>query len=579
MKEEVKKVIKKAVGKKIKEFFVEVPTNKKFGDYSTNIALVLAKNLGKNPVEVANEIKNKIKSKLFEKIEVAGPGFINFFITSKVVLENIEKIDEDYGKNDELKNKKVIIDYTDPNPFKEFHIGHLMSNAIGESLSRIFEFEGGKVKRVCYQGDVGIHVAKAIFGAIWLPQQKNIPMPKDDAPLAEKMSFWAQAYAFGASCYENIEQAKKEIVAINKKIFSKFDRSVELGEQGQQYDLSKVFEYYEKGKECSLEHFDQLYKKLNTKFDYFIFESKVSGVGKRIVQKGLDKDIFEEGENGAIIFDGEQFDLHTRVFINSEGLPTYEAKDLGLAEVKYEKYKYDKSVIVTGNEVNEYFKVVLKAMEQVAPALAKKTKHIGHGMLRLPEGKMSSRTGNVVTGESLLNQIEEIIKEKMKDRELSDAERKVISEKVAVGAIRYSILKQNIGSDIIYDFNKSVSFDGDSGPYLQYAHTRAQSVLRKAKEDGVVASFDKLPKEITQLERTINHFPEIVLQAGQSYEPHFILTYLTDLASEFNNYYTKNKIVDKKDENSAYRVALTAAFSQVMKNGMWLLGIDTLERM
>lgn len=560
MKQELKKIIQKTVGTEIFDFSVEVPGEKSHGDYSTNVALVLAKRLGKNPREVAEEIKNKIGgNKLFSKIEIAGPGFINFFIADKYFIDNLKKINKNYGKGAELKNRKTIIDYTDPNPFKEFHIGHLMSNAIGESLSRIFEFEGAKVKRVCYQGDVGMHVAKAIWGVKGMIKSRQTDFK------ADLIKDWAAGYAFGAQMYEDGGDEKREIIEINKKIYDKSDP-----------EINKL---YKQGKEISLKHFDDLYKKLDTKFDYFIFESQVADLGKKIVEKGVKDGIFEKGENGAIIFKGEKFGLHTRVFINSEGLPTYEAKDLGLAETKYKKYAYDKSVIITGNEVNDYFKVMLCAMDKVAPKLAEKTKHIGHGMLRLPEGKMSSRTGKVITGESLIEKVEELVSQKIKDRELSEKERKEITEKVAVGAIRYSILKQSIGSDIIYDFDKSISFEGDSGPYLQYSYTRAQSVLRKAKAEGVKASLKKQPLEITDLEKLMSRFPEAVLQANENYEPHFIVLYLTELAGAFNSYYAKNKIVDKADKFSPYRIALTSAFAKIMKNGMWLLGIETLEKM
>jgi len=567
MKEEIKKIIIKAVNNlgdgvvlpeskaperqalgarpstKISDFSalvsIEVSENPAHGDYSTNAALILAKKLGKNPVEVAKELAGKIKSDLFSKVEVAGPGFINFFLADKVFLDCVKKVDKNFGKNSELKGKKAILDYTDPNPFKEFHIGHLMSNAIGESLSRLFEFQGAKVKRVCYQGDVGIHVAKAIWG-----KMKNPDL------------VWGQAYAFGAQKYEEDENAKKEIQAFNIKIYNKSDK-----------EINKL---YNEGKKESLEHFDEIYKTLGTEFDYFIFESETGPAGKKIVEKNLGK-VFEKGEGGAIIFTGGKYGLHTRVFINFEGLPTYEAKDLALAEIKYKKFPYDLSFVVTGNEINEYFKVMLAAMKLINPKLAERTKHIGHGMLRLAGGKMSSRTGNVITGESLIEKVQKLVKEKNKDEK--------ISQEVAIGAIRYSILKQATGSDVVYDFDKSISFEGDSGPYLQYSCARASSILRKAKNEGVKASFKVAPEQITQLEKKLCQFPEIVLQAGKSYEPHYILLYLTGLASEFNNYYAKNRIVDKKDKNSAYRVALTTAFAQIMKNGLWLLGIKALERM
>ena len=551
IKEEIKQIIQKAIAgftKEAPDFSIEASADKQHGDYSSNIALVLAKRLGKNPKEAAESIKNKINSDNFEKIEIAGPGFINFFIKDKFFIDEIKKINKNFGKSGELKKQRIILDYTNPNILKEFHIGHLMNNTIGESLSRIFEFHGAKVKRVCYQSDVGLGVARAVWGKM------------KDSSLE-----WGEAYALGYKAFKEDDKAKQEIIELNKKIYEKSDK--------------KINKLYGEGKRASLKHFGEIYKRLGAKFDWLIFESETAALGKKIVEKGLKGGIFEKGENGAIIFKGEKYGLHTRVFINSEGLPTYEAKDLGLAEIKYKKYKYDKSIIVTGNEVNEYFKVMLAAMDKVLPKLAKKTQHIGHGVLRLPEGKMSSRTGSVITAESLMEKIKELILEKIKDRDLSDAEKGEISEKVAIGAIKYSILKQSIGSDIIYDFDKSISFEGDSGPYLQYSHTRAQSVLRKAEKEGVRASFKKIPGEITRLEKTMSYFPDMVSQANKNYEPHFLVLYLTGLASAFNNYYAKNRIVYKPDEFSPYKVALTNSFAAIMKNGLWLLGIETLRKM
>lgn len=550
MKEDIKKIIEKAAGFKTGDFSIEASNNPAHGDYSSNIAFAISKKIGKSPIETADLIKGKLNKNIFEKVEVAGPGFLNFWLKEEIFRKNIGeilKLKNKFGKNKELAGKKIIIDYTDPNPFKDFHIGHLMSNAIGESLSRIFEAQGAKVKRVCYQGDVGIHVAKAIWAK------------KNGGNLS-----WPAAYAFGSKMYEEDEPAKKEIAELNKKIYERNDKQIN--------------KLYDDGKKESLKYFDGIYKKLGTKFDWLIFESQVADLGKKTVEKGLKKGIFEKGEKGAVIFKGEKCGLHTRVFINSEGIPTYEAKDLGLAEIKYKKYPYDKSFIVTGNEVNEYFKVMLCAMGKILPKLAGKTKHIGHGMLRLPEGKMSSRTGNVVTGESLILRVKELVEEKVKERDLSQKEKDEISEKVAIGAIKYSILKQSIGSDIIYDFAKSISFEGDSGPYLQYSFTRAKSVLEKANREKIRPSLLN-SEDIAALEKKLYHFDEVLQKSGREYEPHYIVLYLTELAGLFNNYYAKNRIVDRSDKNSPYRVALTKAFSIIMENGMELLGINFLEKM
>ncbi|OGZ69372.1 MAG: arginine--tRNA ligase [Candidatus Staskawiczbacteria bacterium RIFCSPHIGHO2_02_FULL_42_22] len=575
VKVDIQKIIKKTVSNLYSDLrdranqsidvSVEKPKEAMHGDYSTNIALVLAKQLKKNPNDVAQKIVSEINQLLirenkqsgrvmFKKVEVVG-GFINFFINDEIFNKNIKGIlkNKHFGKNQHLKNQKVMVEYTDPNILKEFHIGHLMSNTIGESISRIFEFQGAKVKRVNYQGDVGLHVAKAIWG------KKNATPP----PLSDEIKNWAFAYGFGSQMYEG-EKEKKEIEEINKKIYDRSD--------------PKINALYDSGRKISIEYFETIYKKLGTKFDYYFFESEVADFGKKIVEKNLGK-VFEKGENGAIIFKGEKAGLHTRVFINSEGLPTYEAKDLALPQMKYGNYKYDRSIIVTASEQNEYFKVMLCALAQISPKLASKTLHIGHGMMRLPEGKMSSRMGKVITGETLLKSVEELVEKKLQDRDIPKIEKDTIVENVAVGAIKYSILKQSIGSDIIYDVDKSVAFEGDSGPYLQYSLARAISVLAKAKAEKIKPSLKKAPNEVSFLVKHMHYFPEIVEKAGKEFEPHYLVTYLTELASAFNSYYAQNKIVDKTDDFSPYKLAVVEAFTVIMKNGLWLLGIHYLEKM
>ena len=561
---------------------LEHPTDLNFGDYSSNAALAYAKELKIKPRELAEKIAEEIRKKKIkeiEKIEVAGAGFINFFLSKEFFatsLSNAIKAGENFGENESLKGKKIIIEYTDPNPFKEFHIGHLMSNTIGESLSRIIEFHGAEVKRACYQGDVGLHVAKAVLGMKTLRDL----MPDDKATLTNRVKFLAMSYSLGSSSFSSlgdIDDFDRRVEGINKaiesgelKIINKkiYDRSDE-----------EINKFYDWGKDVSLKYFGEIYKKLDTKFNFNFFESETGDFGKKIVEENLKNGVFEKS-GGAIVFKGEKYGLHTRVFINSEELPTYEAKELGLAKIKYDKYPYDVSIVVTGNEINDYFKVLLKAMEIVFPDLAEKTKHISHGMLRLPSGKMSSRTGDVITAESLMADTQKLVEEKIKDRNYDEAMKKDIVEKVSIGAIKYSILKHTTGSDIIYDFDKSISFEGDSGPYLQYSYARAKSVLEKAKEEEIEPSAGKISSvETAELERLLYRFPEIVERAGKEYSPHYIASYLIELAGSFNGFYAKYKIVDANDENSPYKVILTAAFAATMKNGLNLLGIQVPERM
>lgn len=562
--EELKKAISEAVttlGIEAPKVELEHPTELSHGDFSTNVALAYAKELKMKPREVAEKVVKaiqEIKIQDIEKIEIAGAGFINFYLSKEFFADTVKSINADFGKNQNLKGQKLIIEYTNTNLFKELHIGHMMSNNVGESLAHIQEFRGGEVKRDTYQGDVGLHVAKAIYGMLELKSE----LPKDSH---EKAAFLGKAYALGSATYEENKVAEARIKELNKVIFEKTDP-----------EINKLYAW---GREVSLAHFEELYKKLGTKFDYYFFETETAPRGVALVQENLKKGIFEKSE-GAVVFKGEPFGLHTRVFITTQGLPTYEAKELGLSYIKYEKYPFDRAVIITANEQNDYFKVVFKALSLIDTPLASRITHLSHGMLRLPSGKMGSRKGNVITGEGLITQVEEMVREKIKDREMSETEKETLSEIVAIGAIKYSILRQAIGGDIIFDFEKSISFEGDSGPYLQYSYVRAKSVLAKAVAEKMKANA-RLPEkwETTTLEKLLVRFPEVVERAGGEYQPHYITTYLTELAGVFNSWYASGKIVDEADPASPYKLALTEAFATTIKNGLWLLGIAVPERM
>ncbi len=560
------KISAESLGGRDFEVNIDYPNDLAHGDYASSVAFVISKQLGKSPLQIATEIVSKMeKPDGIEKIEVATPGFINFYLSREFFAKNTAEIlrqAQDFGRNKNLKGKKVMVEYTDPNPFKEFHIGHLMSNAIGESISRLIEFSGAHVKRACYQGDVGLHVAKAVWGMKQSPVRDNAPLEK--LPLAGKVKYLGGAYKVGAAAYESAQ--KEEIEEINKKIYDRSD--------------SEINKLYDWGRKVSLKYFDEIYKRLGTKFDFYFFESEMVETGTKIVREFLKKGIFEESE-GATIFRAEKHNekLHTRVFINSRGLPTYEAKELGLAELKQKEYGHDISISVTGNEVSDYFRVVLEALKQTDSKLVEKIKHISHGMLRLPSGKMSSRTGDVITAESLLSEIEKLVEEKIKDRGYDDGLKKEIVDAVSLGALKFSILKQNIGGDIIFDFDKSISFEGDSGPYLQYSYARAKSVLRKAHDEKIKESTKEPMPEKTIVERVLVRFPDVVEKAAKEFAPHRVVTYLVELASAFNGFYAHEQIVNKDDKYSPYKIALTAAFAQTMGNGLWLLGIPTPERM
>lgn len=551
------------------DFVVEHPEDLKNGDYSTNVAMVCAKSLKTNPKELAEKIKVELEKKTLkeiEKITVAGAGFINFYLTPKFFSDSIEEIlnTKNLGENNLYSGKKVMVEYTDPNPFKPFHIGHLMTNAIGESIARIFEASGAEVARANYQGDVGLHVAKAIWG---LMQNENLQL-KEGTHNMQAQNI-GKAYAIGAQAYEADEKTKAEIDVINKKVYDESDEKINV--------------IYDWGFEVTMKAFEDIYDMLGTQFSFYFLESVMAPIGEAIVRENIGK-VFTESD-GAVVFKGEEFDpkLHTRVFITSQGLPTYETKEFGLALEKFEMNPgMDLSVVITANEQMDYMRVVSKALSLVHPEYESKMKHITHGMMRFGKsslGKMSSRKGNVITGESLIQDTQSLVSEKMKDRDFDAKEKEKVISSVAVSAIKYSILKQSIGGDIVYDFENSISFEGDSGPYLQYSYARANSVLEKAKKENILPDSAVLPSDISEVEKLLYRFPEVVLRSAHEHQPHYIANYLIEVARSFNSYYGNTMIVNKDDKTSAYKIALTFAFTFVMKKGLHLLGIVAPEKM
>ena len=516
------------------------PKEMKNGDYSF---------FNHSPGE-ANDFSRKLNENKIPEVEEAktAGSFVNIYLSKQFFTDSVSEINkqkEKFGQNNLLEDQKIIIEHTQPNPFKEFHIGHLMNNAVGESIARTIKANKAEIKTCSYHGDVGLHVAKWAWAT-----QKGIA--------------YKEAYVYGDKAYKEDEIAKEEIIILNENIY-----------KGK---VSKVWKICSGGFNKFRNDFELICQRLGSKFNFQFWESVSGEKGRKIVENHIEDGIFEQSE-GATVFRGEKHGLHTRVFLNSQDLPTYEAKELGLAEIKQGLFDYDQSITITANEQDSFFDVVEVATGEIFPELKGKLKHLSHGMLKLPTGKMSSRTGDIITAESLIEQVKEKVFEKIKDREFSDDEKEKIAEIVAIGAIKYSILRQAIGGDIIFDFDKSISFEGDSGPYLQYTAVRANSVLQKAL-NYTTPKKPRVPLdtwETTELERMLYRFPEVVERAAREYAPHHIVTYLTELASAFNNFYAKYRIID--DPSSAYKLALTQAVSHILQNGLYLLGVKVPERM
>ncbi|MFM2330616.1 MAG: hypothetical protein RLZZ26_123, partial [Candidatus Parcubacteria bacterium] len=533
-------------------FVVERPADAMHGDYTVNAALAAAKQLKKNPRKLAEELAGKIKDALgeAERVEVAGPGFVNITLAREAVTFAVAEADAqkgEWGKGSD--SGKVMIEYTSPNLFKPLHIGNLVGNILGESIARLLEANGATVTRINYPSDIGLTVAKGVWGL----KTHNLN-PEDIAELGK-------AYVLGNTAYEEgADEEKKEIEEINRSLYAGSDEALSALRAA--------------GISTSRRHLDELCRALGTTFDQVYFESQSAPRGKALVEAHIEDGIFEKSD-GAVVYKGEKRGLHTRVFVSSQGLPTYEAKDVGLFDLKSSANPdFTRSITITGSEQKEYFKVIFAAIADVFPerVAGKELLHISNGFLRLTTGKMSSRKGNVITGESLLEEIKTRVGEIMKERVVEGAEE--VAEQVAIGAIKYMVLRQSPGSDIIFDAEKSLSLEGDSGPYLQYALVRAKKILAYGGES---TGGTEEPAEPYLIERLLLHYPEVTARAARELAPNLLLTYLTEIAGAWNGFYNNEQILGSPEE--AYKQRVARAFANTMTNGLALLGIPTPEKM
>lgn len=526
--------------------------DEQFGDYATNVALQLAGKLGKNPREVATALQAELARALEGKAEVsiAGPGFLNFTLSDR---ELVAAMSAEPAKI--WAGKTIVTEYSDPNPFKVLHAGHLYTSIVGDSISNLFERAGGLVHRVNFGGDVGLHAAKTMWAIIQELGGEH-PDKLSDVPENGRSEWMAKAYVAGTNAYEDDEAAKQQIIEYNKHIYQLFaDNDHDSG-------FAKI---YWTCRQWSYDYFNAFYDRIGTPFEKYYPESECAPVGLKTVREQLEKGVYQKSD-GAVIFDGEKYGLHTRVFINSQGLPTYEAKDVGLIMRKWEDYHYDQSVIITGNDIVEYMKVVMKSIEQYAPELVERQTHLTHGNVKLQGGvKMSSRKGNFLRAVDVLDAATAANKQATGRDD----------ERVVLGAVKYSFLKQRLGADIIFLPEESVSLEGNSGPYLQYAHARARSILSKAKTDA--AKIADLESGERSLARKISEYGEVVEKATEELLPHHICTYLYELAQVFNSFYEHNRVIGSDREGT--RLTLVEHYADTLRSGLSLLGIAAPDTM
>ncbi len=579
----IRDLIEKVVNRT--DFNIEHPEDFSHGDYSTNVAMVLGKANKENPKALAEQIKAEIEKVLeqsqnkdIEKVEVAGPGFINFYLSKaffrKSILEVLEKKNQ-FGKGDKYKNQIWAIEYASPNPNKAMHLGHMRNSITGVAVCNILESNSANVIREMVDNNRGIAIAKVMWG--------YLVSGRIDEKRIEDIEYW-----------KSNKNEWHTTESINEKPDRFADRmyvvgSMECEDSEVENRVRKLVIDWEAGDDAvrdlwaTVLNFSyigqtQTLGRLGARFDYVWHESDHFQAGKEFVVKGLKSGIFKKTEDGAVLTDLGDFGLTDTIVEKKDGTALYITQDLALTELKKNKHKADKMVWVIGPEQSLAMQQMFAVCEQLGIGKREEFSHIAYGYVSIKgQGKMSSRAGNVAYADDLLDEIKNKVQMIMTDRVVGN-DLDSISEKIAKGVVVFEMLKMGRMKDVAFDFEKALSFEGDSGPYLQYSVTRAHSALRKADEKGIFAALSADDLEITDLEKMLYRFPEVVARAGEEFAPQIVTTYLTELAGLFNSWYGNHVIVSDED-NSPYRVALTKAFTIVMENGLSILAIPVPDRM
>lgn len=517
----------------------------KFGDLATNVALQLAKPLGKKPRDIAETIAGKLReNENIADVAVAGPGFINIRLSDTAVLQSL------YDKPHTHRAGKVaVIETNCPNPFKAMHIGHALNSTLADTMANLLAVSGAAVHRVSYHGDVGTHVGKSMWAI--LREIDRDPAKLDEIPPEKRNEFMSRMYVEGSKAAKESPAARAEIDELAKQSFILDDPIYK--------------QVYETCKQWSYDEIDANVARLgNVPIERRYAESETEELGKALIIEKTPQ-VFKKSD-GAYIFEGSKYGSFDNIFIGSHGNGLYGAHDMGLIQLKHQNFpKLDLSVTVNGEEQAAYFRGVIAASELAIPELKGKLFNYATGLVKLSTGKMSSRTGEVVTIEWLFNEFAKAIA----------AHGGNASEEIVAGALRYQFLKVKIGGDVIFDINDAVSLTGNTGSYLQYAHARARRVLEKSAQTPVFPQV--IYDEDRALIRKLSEYRETVEQAAQGLEPHHICAYLFELAQEFNRYYEHHQVIGSDKE--AHRIAIVALYADILKAGLAILGISAPDEM
>ncbi len=570
MQKEIAKLLKKAVdelGENVEikeeeiESKIEIP-NSENGDYAFP-CFSLAGKIKIPPVDMALQIREKIKKipDAIKDIQTKGP-YINFFLDritlAKNIILEIKKQGDNFGKSAIKNPKKTMVEFPSPNTNKPLHLGHLKNMSIGESVSRILEFSGEKVIRANLNNDRGIHICKSMlaykkFGKNKKPSKKL----KSDHLVGDFYVLFAQ-------------KAKQ-----NPKLENEAHEMLRKWEAGD----SEILALAKKMNKWALDGQKQTYEKFGIHHDREYFESEIYSKGKEIVLDGVKKRIFQQQEDGSVKINLEQEGLGEKYLLRPDGTSLYITQDLYLAKLKLDEFDLDSSIYITGSEQEYHFKVLFSLLKKLGFNFSEQLHHLSYGMVNIPEGKMKSREGTVVDADDLIEKIQDLVKKELTKREkILKKELEKRSSTIALATIKYSLLKTDIKKTMVFNPKESIKFEGNTGPYLLYSYARANSILKKSKnKKSNKKNLTELEPHEIELIKKFSEFKKIITNSYKNLNPSLIANYSYQLAQTFNEFYHSCPVIGS--ENEDFRISLVESFRIILKNSLYLLGIDVLEKM
>jgi arginyl-tRNA synthetase len=605
---QISEIIYESTGQKIdNKSLVLSPTKKEFtGDY-TLLVFPLTRYFGKSPEETGKLIGENIlkKSEFVLEFNIIK-GFLNFTCTPDFWIAVLSNIIEDMEFGRAKKNgQKVMVEFSSPNTNKPLHLGHIRNILLGWSVNKILDFAGYDVIKTQIVNDRGIAICKSMlawekFGNKETPESQHIKgdlfvgnyYVMFDQKLNEEYSNWQKTME-AQLIFSSQNEISDSEVFFKKYKNDYFNQFSKLGSEARELLLNwekkdePTIELWKNMNTWVLSGFEETYKKLKVSFDKTYYESDTYLLGKNIVEEGLNKSVFYKEEDGSVWINLENVGMDRKIILRSDGTSVYITQDMGTADLRYQDFGTEKMIYVVGNEQDYHFKVLFEVMNRLGRPYAGGLYHLSYGMVELPSGKMKSREGTVVDADDL---IAEVIAEARKSAEergeiegLSEDEKSEIYSKIGIAALKYFILKVGPQKKMVFNPEESVDMQGQTGPYIQNAYVRIQSIFRKAgkNEDfGDYSTYTEINEFEKSLLSSLEEYPSVIEQAAEEYSPALLSNYLYELAKRFHKFYAEVKVITAETEKAKnFRLSLSSKVADVIRSGLDLLGIEVMERM